>query len=83
LVAEGFSRELVRRIQEMRKEMNLDMEEKIVTSIACDEKRVNGWEDYIKKETRSSVITFGKGEGDFVKEWNIDGEKIKIGISRA
>ncbi len=83
LVAEGFSRELVRRIQEMRKEMNLDMEEKIVTTIACNEERVKGWKDYIKKETRSSVITFGKGEGDFVKGWNIDGEKIKIGISRA
>lgn len=83
LFAEGFSRELVRRVQEMRKEMNLDMEEKIVTSIGCDEERTKGWEEYIKRETRSNTLAFGDGKGEFVKEWNIDGECIKIGISRS
>jgi len=82
LIAEGFSREIIRRIQEMRKDMNLDMEDKIISSVSVDSDRVKGWENYIKGETRSEKLVFGKASGDMVKEWDIDGEKIKIGIKR-
>ncbi|HDS59891.1 MAG TPA: isoleucine--tRNA ligase [Thermoplasmatales archaeon] len=82
LIAEGFARELVRRVQEMRKEMNLDMEEQIVTSINIDPERVAGWEDYIRRETRSCHLSFDEASGGFVKEWGIDGQTVAIGISR-
>lgn len=82
LIAEGFSRELVRRIQEMRKEMNLDMEEKITTSLGCAEERIEGWKEYIKRETRSEALAFRDGKKEFVKTWVINGEHIDIGISR-
>lgn len=82
LMAEGFAREIVRRVQEMRKKMNLDMEEQIVTSLVIAPERVAGWEDYIRQETRSHHLSFGEASGHLVKEWDIDGETVAIGISR-
>ena len=82
LIAEGFSREIVRRVQEMRKDMELNMEDVIVSSISTNRERVKGWEDYIKSETRSRDLIFGSVSGDLVREWNIDGEKITIGIKK-
>jgi isoleucyl-tRNA synthetase len=82
LLAEGFARELVRRVQEMRKDLDLDMEERIITSIDIDGSRIEGWTDYIKTETRSDELIMGSPNGDLVREWNIDGETITIGIGR-
>jgi len=86
LEAEGFSREIVRRIQSMRKELDLHVEENIVTKIKVDkdkQKMLQKWEGYIKTETRSKKIVFvDKPDGDFVKEWKIDHASAKIGIKR-
>ena len=82
LLAEGFARELVRRIQEMRKELDLDMEERIATTVDIDGSRIKGWTDYIKTETRSDELVLGSVNGDLTREWNIDGETISIGIGR-
>ncbi|HEC87725.1 MAG TPA: isoleucine--tRNA ligase, partial [Thermoplasmata archaeon] len=82
LLAEGFAREIIRRIQEMRKELNLEMEEKISIEIDIERRRIEGWEDYVKNETRSEKIEYKNPECEYVKEWNIDGEKIRIGIKK-
>lgn len=82
LLAEGYARELVRRIQEMRKELDLDMEERITTTVDIDGSRIEGWTEYIKRETRSDELVMGDASGDLVKEWDIDGETIAIGIGR-
>ena len=80
LKKEGFAREVVRRIQEMRKRMNLEMEDKIITKIGIDKERLGKWERYVKNETRSSKIIYEvPSEG---VEWEIDGEKIKIEIRK-
>ena len=47
LEAEGFAREIVRRIQSMRKELDLDVEDRISTELRIDAKR-NG-ESTIRK----------------------------------
>ena len=82
LKREAFARELVRRIQEMRKEMNLNVEEFINVTVEFPKELVEGWEDYIKRETRAKSLIFGKPERGFVKEWNIEGVKAVIGIER-
>lgn len=81
LLREAYARELIRRIQEMRKELDLEVEEFIESSIEMDASLVEGWEDYIKSETRSERLKFGKADG-YVKEWDIEGMKVKIGIKR-
>ncbi|MCD6172135.1 MAG: isoleucine--tRNA ligase [Thermoplasmata archaeon] len=80
LKREGFAREIVRRIQEMRKRMNLDMEEEIITEINISKDRLGRWEEYVKNETRSKEIMYKEPENPV--EWNIDKERIKIGIKR-
>jgi len=86
LFAEGFSREIVRRIQSMRKELNLDIEDRINTQIAVDEEKIgplSKWLDYIRGETRSENIDFtDQPGGDLVKEWKIGDTTVKIGIKK-
>ncbi|MEM3927790.1 MAG: isoleucine--tRNA ligase [Archaeoglobaceae archaeon] len=81
LQREAFAREFVRRIQHMRKELDLKVEEFIETFIDADPKLVEGWVDYIKNETRSVRLIFGKAEG-YVREWEIEDLKVAIGIRR-
>ena len=86
LFAEGFSREIVRRIQSMRKELNLDIEDRINTQIAVEEEKIDSlsrWLDYIRGETRSENIDFtSQPGGDLVKEWKIGDTTVKIGIKK-
>jgi len=86
LEAEGFAREIVRRIQSMRKELNLNVEDKISTEIKVDSERkkmLQQWESYIKEETRSKKISYAeKPTGNLVKKWDIDELEAEIGISK-
>lgn len=84
LEAEGLAREFIRRIQSMRKELNLAVEDRIVTEIAFDKKKrisLERWKDHIKEETRSKAVTFvDKPTGMLLKQWVIDDVKVDIGI---
>jgi isoleucyl-tRNA synthetase len=86
LESEGFAREIVRRIQSMRKELDLDVEDKITTEIKVDEEKKTflvKWQDYIKGETRSNKISFkDKPVGTLVKKWDIDEIQVEIGIGK-
>ncbi|UCB59073.1 MAG: isoleucine--tRNA ligase [Thermoplasmatales archaeon] len=86
LQAEGFAREIVRRIQSMRKELDLEVEDKIITMIKVDKEKVKSlknWISYIRGETRSDKISFvDKPSGKLIKKWVIDEIETEIGISR-
>ncbi len=86
LKAEGLAREVIRRIQSMRKDLALDVEEKIQTQIDLDSFHQNllkPWTEFIKEETRSKLLSFtDHPSGDLVKEWTIDKEQVHIGISQ-
>ena len=58
------------------------MEEFIESVVDIDKKLVEGWEDYIKHETRSVKLEFGKPSEGYIKEWDIEGMKVAIGIKR-
>lgn len=84
ILGEGLARDIVRRIQEMRKRMNLNIEEFINVTIDTSEKvrnLVDKWVPYIKNETRAKKLEFGEPKG-YVQEWKIEGEKVVIGIER-
>jgi isoleucyl-tRNA synthetase len=86
LEAEGFAREIVRRIQSMRKELDLDVEDKILTEISVNNIKkdaLQAWKDYIRSETRSEKISFvDKPKGQLIKNWKIDDLNISIGIRK-
>ncbi len=85
LEAEGFTRELVRRIQSMRKELNLDVEQHIQTQVCIPKKQqkaLSKWMDYIANETRSKPFTLtDEVNGKHVKTWKINDVDVVIGIT--
>ncbi len=85
LAKEALAREIVRRIQTMRKEMNLDYMQRIEVYIDCTDKMFQEIEensDYIKEETLAIVLKQGKGKG-YQNKWKVNDEQIKITIVKA
>ena len=84
IMAEGYAREIIRRIQQMRKDLDLNVEDFIEVSIELDGESlryIKDKEELISTEVRASRITYGKAIGDLVKAWDIAEERVKIGIS--
>jgi isoleucyl-tRNA synthetase len=83
LFSEAMAREVIRRIQEMRKDLSLEETERILVSIKCNEqfsKYVRGNREFIEHETRSE-ISLGEGKGA-EKRWEMEGNEITICIKR-
>jgi isoleucyl-tRNA synthetase len=83
LIREGYARELTRRIQEMRKEMDLKVNEFIEVCMDVSPDLIEGWLDYIKTETRAVKLDFVEPEEGYIKEWSIGDKKIRIGLKKA
>ncbi|WP_337860714.1 isoleucine--tRNA ligase [Ferroplasma sp.] len=82
LMLEGFAREIIRRIQIMRKDLNLEYSQNINTKISASgsiKKSIEQFMELIKKETLSKSIEFSSTTGG--KNWDIDGEDIQIQIT--
>ncbi len=86
-ILEGLAREVVRRIQAMRKEMNLPVDAHIKVYISGDGEileAVRELADYVKAETRSVEILFEEPPGGaYTREWEVDEKRVKIGVARA
>lgn len=85
LVEEGFSREIVNRIQNMRKEADFDVVDRISLYVSSNEnviKLIKKQENYISKETLSDNVMYKEADGDYSKSIEINGDNIKIGIER-
>ncbi len=82
---EGFARELVNKIQNMRRQAGFQVMDKIKVDIKGTErieKAVESFEDYIKKETLAEAISCSGEKGELSLEWDINGEKTKISVTR-
>ena len=84
--AEGYARELIRRIQQMRKDMKLNVEQFIAIEVSAEEyltKLFGTWKDFIAGEVRAKSIAFtDTPKGDEVKTWDVTGKDITIGITK-
>jgi len=82
--AEGYARDVVRRIQEMRKRLDLDVDERIRTRVEVNDDRIAGFvdehRDLIAEETRTAE--FDADADDLVEEWDIEDVGVTIGIER-
>ncbi|PSP16626.1 isoleucine--tRNA ligase, partial [Halobacteriales archaeon QH_10_67_13] len=83
--SEGYAREVIRRIQEMRKELDLDIERRIQVEVTVDDDRVaeliGGHEELIAREVRAR--SFETVEGGYHREWEIEGVPVEIGVEPA
>ena len=82
---EGFVRELVRRVQRLRKEKDLHVEDKIRLFVEDSTGRVaevlGQWEDYLKRETLSEEVLLEKHEE--LKGFTIGDKEILIAIEKS
>ena len=81
LSKEGIAREIISKIQQMRKQKDLDMMDHITISMSCDEEvkaAVACHEDYIKSETLAESIDAAEG----LSEVDINGHKTGLDIKR-
>jgi isoleucyl-tRNA synthetase len=82
---EGFARELVNKIQNMRRQAGFQVMDKIKVNIVGTErieKALRAFESYIRKETLADVISLSKEKGELTSEWDINGEKTEISVTR-
>ncbi len=86
LVFEGITREIVRRIQQMRKEQSLNVEDRIFVSIEGEKKILQAVaknEEYLRNETRAVKVAYEtKEQGMYCKKWELDEGDIDICIRR-
>ena len=86
LVEEGLARELVHRIQTMRKAADFRIEEQIVTYYQGDPELarvLNRFAPYIKQETLSRELRPGTTASGYAETIKVDGRTITLAVSRS
>ena len=84
LLEEGFVREVISKIQTMRKEAGFEVMDKIVVNVANNDKVKDVVErniDEIKSEVLADNVEFDTIKG-YEKEWNINGEKVTLSVEK-
>jgi len=85
LLSEGVARDLVRHIQELRKEANYEMNDRIHLFYEGSDKIRNAFiqhANYIKAETLSLDISDAIAEVAFSKEVKLSGERVRLGVKK-
>ena len=84
LLEEGYVRELISKIQTMRKEAGFEVMDKIRISMTGSEKLeefLTENADFVKTETMASLIDMA-GLSGYTKEWDINGERVTLGVEK-
>ena len=84
LLEEGFVRELISKIQTMRKEADFEVTDKIQVSYEGAEKVKAIFAKYAEEiggEVLATAVENKTPEG-YTKDWNINGEKVTLGVVR-
>jgi isoleucyl-tRNA synthetase len=82
LLAEGLAREFVSRVQNLRKEADFEVTQRIVVTLQGDDEvknAVNAFSDYVKGETLCDEISFGENQGS---EFELNGHQVKIQVEK-
>ncbi|AWR98269.1 isoleucine--tRNA ligase [Acidianus sulfidivorans JP7] len=82
---EGIVRDIIRRIQFMRKMLNLNVVDYIEINISPPEDKrsmIEKWKNYIINETRAKDLKIGEAVGSLVESWEIEDQEYNIGISK-
>ena len=86
--SEGYARDVIRRIQEMRKELDLDVEARIRVGADIDDDRVAGFiethADLIAGEVRADAWFDGASEADgddaLIETWDVEDVTVTLGV---
>jgi len=84
LIAEGYVREVISKLQNMRKDAGFEVIDRIKVTYTASEKLtavIEAGKDEIMKAVLAVELVPG-AEGELVRDWNINGEKATLGVSR-
>ena len=84
LIEEGFVREIISKVQTMRKEAGFEVTDRITLYLDKNEKIseiIVKNDEKLKSAVLADYIMIGKMSG-FTKEWNINGETVILGVSK-
>ena len=84
LIEEGFVREIISKVQTMRKEAGFEVMDKIVLSFKAEKTICEVFAAH-KEEIQSEVLAVDIKEGaleGYQKEWNINGHKVELGVEK-
>ena len=84
LIEEGFVREMVSKIQTMRKDADFDVPDHITVYVSGNDKLAEIFEnnkEEIMKDVLADEFVAGSLEG-YTAEWDINGEKVTFGVKK-
>lgn len=84
LIEEGFIREIISKVQTMRKEAGFEVTDHIMLYVQQNEaisSILKANETYIKNEVLAESISYEQS-GGYQKEWKINGEKVVLGVRK-
>ena len=84
LLEEGFVREIISKVQTMRKEAGFEVMDKIRIFVKDNDKIMNLMSSHaeeIKSEVLAQDIALGQMDG-YTKEWSINKEQVTLGVSK-
>ena len=84
LIEEGFVREIISKVQTMRKEADFEVMDMITIYVDKNDKIVDiikKNKDMIMSEVMAKDVVCGEADG-YVKEWNINGESVTLGVKK-
>jgi len=87
LIMEGLAREVVRRVQTLRRDADFNISDTIITRYTASERlaaAIARFEGYIKAETLSDALEVGEPADGFQRDsFSFEGESLVIGVKRA
>ena len=84
LIEEGFVRELVSKVQTMRKEAGFEVTDHIALTYAGSPRIAEIFASHgadIASDTLADSIAAGEAKG-YAKEWDVNGEHVALGVER-
>jgi isoleucyl-tRNA synthetase len=83
---EGLAREVVRRVQAMRKDAGFDIADRISTYYVASGELAqvfSAWGDYVKAETlTTNLVAAPPPEGAYTETHKLEGEELVVGVKR-
>ena len=82
LIEEGYVRELISKIQTMRKDAGFDVTDHIMLSVDGNEKLAGVLERNLAAISKSVLADGSDTDGGISKEWDINGENVTITVKK-
>ena len=87
LVREGYAREVISKVQNMRKDAGFDVTDRISVTVQGDQdvtEAVKAYRDMIRKGVLAEEIVFGGApEGAYAQDADVNGKAARLSVRRA